>query len=94
MMDIETRLTNLENLVHAFIKSQSKADNYTKYDIEGCRATDGEQSKKIDVNASDIADNRDGLMETFEGTMINAEDISALREGLEEVYEMIIESEV
>lgn len=46
-----------------------------------------------ELNASDISDNRDGLMETFEASMINTDDISALREGLEEVYEMLLESE-
>lgn len=46
-----------------------------------------------EVNASDISDNREGLMETFETSMVNTDDISSLREGLEEVYEMLLESE-
>lgn len=48
----------------------------------------------IGDNARDIADNRNGLVETFENQLLNADDISALREGLEEVYEMLLESEV
>lgn len=40
-----------------------------------------------EVNASDISDNRDGLMETFEVGMTNTEDISLLRDGLMETFE-------
>lgn len=50
--------------------------------------------KTTEVNASDISDNRDGLMETFEASMLNTDDIADLRAGLEEVYEMLLESEV
>ena len=57
-MDLETRLTNLENLVHSFIKSQSRIDNYKTADINGCRHTDSEQQTSIDTNSSDISDNR------------------------------------
>lgn len=48
-----------------------------------------------EVNSSDITDNRNGLMETFETGMTNSDDIATLRNGLMEVYEMITaESEV
>ena len=51
--------------------------------------------KSTEVNKSDISDNRDGLMETFETGMTNSDDIATLRNGLMEVYEMITaESEV
>ena len=50
--------------------------------------------KSTEVNAGDISDNRDGLMETFEASMLNTDDIADLRTGLEEVYEMLLESEV
>ena len=53
----------------------------------------GDNARKIDGNASDISDNRDGLMETFETYLSNTDDIATLREGLMEVYELI-ESEV
>ena len=49
--------------------------------------------QSTEVNKSDISDNRDGLMETFETSITNGDDIAILREGLMEVYELI-ESEV
>ena len=55
-MDIEKRLTNLENLVHSFIKSQSRTDDYKTADIKGCRHTDLEQQTSIDANTSDISE--------------------------------------
>ena len=42
-------------------------------------------------NTSDIADNREGIMETFEATESNASDLADLRAAIEEVYEMISE---
>lgn len=42
-------------------------------------------------NTSDIADNREGIMETFEATEFNASDLADLRAAIEEVYEMISE---
>ena len=51
--------------------------------------------QSTEVNKSDISDNRNGLMETFETGMTNSDDIATLRNGLMEVYEMITaESEV
>ena len=51
--------------------------------------------QSTEINKSDITDNRDGLMETFETGMTNSDDITTLRDGLMEVYEMITaESEV
>lgn len=50
--------------------------------------------QSTEVNKSDISDNRDGLMETFETGMTNSDDIATLRDGLMEVYEMLLESEV
>ena len=38
-----------------------------------------------------IAENREGLMETYEATDTNTSDIADLRAGLEEVYEMLLE---
>ena len=94
-MDIEKRLTNLENLVYSFIKNQSRADDYKTADINGCRHTDSEQQTSIDTNTSDISDNRQGLTETFESTLTNADDVAINRQAIEELYEMITaESEV
>ena len=50
---------------------------------------------KIDVNSSDISDNRQGLTETFEATLNNTDDVAINRQAIEELYEMITaESEV
>ena len=50
---------------------------------------------KIDVNSSDISDNRQGLTETFESTLTNADDVAINRQAIEELYEMLTtESEV
>lgn len=94
-MDLETRLTNLENLVHSFIKSQSRTDDYKTADINGCRQTEANNSEDIKINASDISDNRQGLTETFESTLTNADDVAINRQAIEELYEMLTaESEV
>ena len=94
-MDLEKRLTNLENLVHSFIKSQSRTDDYKKADIKGCRQTEANNSEDIKINASDISDNREGLTETFEATLVNTDDVAINRQAIEELFEMITaESEV
>ena len=36
-MDIETRLTNLENLVYGLIKNTNQHNGYVDADINGCR---------------------------------------------------------
>lgn len=88
-MTIEERLTRVENLLNAFISSQSKKDTYNEYDKAGIRNTDAKQSESISVNASDISDNRTGIEESFEASLSNADDIADVRTALEEVYEMI-----
>ena len=93
-MDVEIRLTNLENLVLSFIKNQGIADNYKIADINGCRHTDYLQANDIKINSSDISNNREGLTETFENTLLNSDDISICRGAIEELYELITESEV
>ena len=54
----------------------------------------GDNARKIDGNAIDISDNRDGLMETFEATLTNTDDVAINRQAIEELYEMILGSEV
>ena len=88
-MDIEKRLTNLENLVYSFIKSQSRTDDYKTADIKGCRHTDSEQQTSIDTNTSDISDTMEGLTETFEKTSTNTDDISICMNAITEIYEQI-----
>ena len=95
IMDIEKRLTNLENLVYSFIKSQSRTDDYKTADINGCRHTDSEQQTSIDTNTNDISDNIQGLTETFEATLTNTDDVAINRQAIVELFEMIsAESEV
>lgn len=51
--------------------------------------------QSTEVNKSDISDNRDGLMETFEATLTNTDDVAINRQAIEELYEMLTaESEV
>ena len=88
-MDLEKRLSNLENLVHSFIKSQSRTDDYKTADINGCRHTDSEQQTSIDANTSDISDTMEGLTETFEATSTNTDDISICMSAITEIYEQI-----
>lgn len=88
-MDIKERLINLENLVFSFIKNQSRSDNYKDADIAGCRATESNQSKDIETNASDISNNRDGIMETFEATLTQESELEDCRAAIMEIYEMM-----
>ena len=51
--------------------------------------------KLDEIHSSDIADNREGIMETFESTLTNADDAAINRQAIEELYEMLTtESEV
>ena len=55
----------------------------------------GDNAKEIDVNSSDISDNRQGLTETFEASLTNTDDVAINRQAIEELFEMITtESEV
>lgn len=55
----------------------------------------GDNAREIDVNSSDISDNRQGLTETFEATLTNTDDVAINRQAIEELFEMITaESEV
>lgn len=49
--------------------------------------------KGVDTNTTDITDNREGLIETFDNTMTNAEDIADCREAIIELYDMILGGE-
>lgn len=50
--------------------------------------------KQGDMNTSDISDNREGIMETYEETSTNTADVADLREAVMELYEMISGMEV
>lgn len=45
--------------------------------------------KQGDTNTSDISDNREGIMETFEQTITNSTDLEDVRTAIIELYEMI-----
>jgi len=90
-MTIEDRLTRLECQVRGLISMTGIDRQNNKYDVDGCRATDSSQTKDIALNASDIADNRTGIEESFEISLVNTDDIADLRTALEEVYEIVIE---
>lgn len=45
--------------------------------------------KQSEINTSDITDNRDGLIETFDTTMSNSSDISDCRTAIIELYDML-----
>lgn len=88
-MTIEQRLTNLENLVNALIKSQNNKDFYDKADKDGIRQTEGVHGEKIEQNASDITDTMTGLTDTYENVETNTSDIDACMNAITELYEMI-----
>ena len=92
--EIETRLLNLER---AFLQSQKNVIPITeKSDKVPTLETNVEDNTdNIELNASDISDNREGLTETFEATLNNTDDVAINRQAIEELYEMITaESEV
>ena len=47
--------------------------------------------KQGETNTSDISDNREGIMETYEETSTNTADVADLREAVMELYEMMNE---
>ena len=85
---------DLRNLVLALIKRIDNDKYYDSADKNGIRQTENQHEEAITVNATDIADNRAGIEESFESSLTNADDIADVRTALEEVYEIITESEV
>lgn len=47
-MDIETRVTNLENLVNSLVELMNNQKFYTDSDVAGCRHTEGALDNKIE----------------------------------------------
>lgn len=88
-MTIEERLSNLENLVNQYIKSQRMRDAYGEADIGGLRHTDGVQAEAIGQNSEDITDTMNGLTDTYEEVQTNTSDIDICMEAITELYEMI-----
>lgn len=56
-MDIETRLTNLENLVAGLIKNMNQHNSYVDSDITGCRKDISEVTPYKDSKTAYIGDN-------------------------------------
>lgn len=56
-MDIETRVTNLENMLASIMKNMNNQKFYTDADIAGCRHTEGELGIKNDEQDGGISDN-------------------------------------
>jgi len=54
LRDIQTRITNLENLVGALIKRIDNDKFYANADTNALRQTDGTQAGDIDRNSADI----------------------------------------
>ena len=88
-MTIEQRVANLEKMVIALMKNIDNDKFYTMADIDGINNTNGLHEKRLRVNTSDISDNREAIVETYESGLVNADDIADVRTALEEVYEMV-----
>ncbi len=58
-MTIEQRLTNLENLVYSYIKSNNKALQEKGYDIDGTR-------NSISTNSAELTNLSNGISEDWE----------------------------
>ena len=78
-------LKRLENLEKAFINNtRNQTSRYGLFD-----KADNKNAENTNINTSDITDNRDGLIETFDKTMINSSDISDCRTAIIELYDML-----
>lgn len=81
-MDIETRVTNLENLVGSLVKMMNNQKFYTDADIAGCRQTEGNLGVKNEEQDGGIDENDSAICDVAE---LSDENSSAL----EELAEMI-----
>lgn len=64
-MDIETRVTNLENMLANIMKNMNNNKFYTDADIGGCRHTEGE----LNTKAEQIEEKSDTTTATVDGIM-------------------------
>lgn len=92
-MNIEKRLTNLENFVFSLLKINQINNNYTISDIEGCRHTEFEQQKSIKTNADGITDTQMALCDNYEMIEVGNQQITDLEMAICDIYEMIAEGE-
>lgn len=82
---------SLRSLVLSIVKRENIRESCSSTDRDGLRYTNSIQTTDINVNKSDISDNRTGIEEAYEASLTNADDIADVRTALEEVYEMITE---
>lgn len=61
--------------------------------VEQLAHLDADKQLQIDDANSDISDNREGLIETFDTTITNSGDIADCREAIIELYDMILGGE-
>ena len=88
-MDIEKRLTNLENLVNALIK---RIDNDKFYQS----ADDASEKKGISTNASGVEENGNGILDLADLSDENStaiEDLAEMIDDLESRVEALEEKE-
>jgi len=85
-MDIETRLTNLENLVHALINSLNLKDLYNNADKAGIRQTEG-------IHGQEISENDTAICDVADLSDVNSQAIDDLAEIVDEISNKIAEME-
>lgn len=88
-MDLETRVTNLENLVLSFIQNQNRVDEYKGYDIDGCRQTENLQATDISNNSNNISDNSSGIYDLADVVSEDSESIYDLADIVSELDERV-----
>ena len=88
-MDIETKLTNLENLVNALSKKIDNIKFYQDADNAGMRQTEGNQSVQIDANTTGVKDNSDGIFDIAEAVGEESDSLYELAEMVAELEERV-----
>lgn len=85
-MNIETRLTNLENLVHALVNTLNLKDLYNNADKAGIRQT--ENFHEIGISENDTA-----ICDVADLSDVNSQAIDDLAEMVDELANQIAEKE-
>ena len=92
-MDIETRVTNLENLVDSLVSMMNNQKFYTDADIEGCRHTEGELGTKNEEQDGGITENSDAVVDVAALSDENSSAITDLGDYAGSLDERITELE-
>jgi len=85
-MDIETRLTNLENLVHALINSLNLKEMYNNADKTGFQKTE-------DIHTVGISENDTAICDVADLSDVNSQAIDDLAELVDELSNKVAEME-